>query len=85
MFRNLLAFFATLAVGATAASASVPPATDQSLDQRLLNAQKRIEIIMSGQETVKPHESQVAYWCNYNCWHNYSGYFHNYHPYWGNY
>jgi hypothetical protein len=97
MLRSLLALFATVSVGATAASASVPAATDQSLEQRLLNAQKQIEMIMSGQETPKPPATEEAYYCgygytpypcgwhNWHNWHNWNNW-HNYNPgYNGNY
>jgi hypothetical protein len=70
MLRNLFTLFATLSVGVTTASASVPAATDQSMDQRLLNAQKQIEMIMSGQETAKPPEATQAAWNNWHNWHN---------------
>ena len=77
MLRNLLALFATLGVGVTAASASVAPAGDQSLDQRLINAQKRIDLMTSGQQAAKPAgRIQLAHWCNYyGChWGNWSNY-----------
>jgi hypothetical protein len=82
MFRNLLAMFATLSVGVTTASAAVAPATDQSLDQRLANAARRIELMGDGQQTAKPATGaiQLAHWCNYyGCyWNNWHNYWHNY-------
>jgi hypothetical protein len=54
MFRNLFSLFAWLTVGVTSASASVQPATDRSLDERLANAQKKIETIMTGREMAPP-------------------------------
>ncbi len=89
MLRNALALFATVSVGATTASAAVPSATDQSLDQRLLNAQKQIELITKGQDNTKPPEGiQQAYYCPYGypCWHNWHNWnnwnnWHNWHNY----
>jgi hypothetical protein len=92
MLRNFLSLFATLSVGVTTASAAVPTATDQSLDQRLLNARNQIGTIMNDQTTAKPAEAtQEAYYCAYGypCWHNWHNWnnwnnWHNWHN-WNNY
>ena len=89
MLRNLLSLFATVSVGVTTASAAVPSATDQSLEQRLLQAQKQIEAIMTDQAAGKPSQAiQEAYYCpiGYPCWNNWHNW-HNWHNWnnWNNY
>jgi hypothetical protein len=79
MFRNLFLMFASLSVGVTTASAAVTPQTDQSLDQRLQEAQKKIGVIMTGREMAAPPaagEFKVAggysnwsNWDNWDKWH----------------
>lgn len=54
MFRNLFALFASLTVGVTTAAAAVQPPSDRSLDDRLADAQKKIQTIMTGREMAPP-------------------------------
>lgn len=97
MFRNLFSLFATLTVGVTTASAAVAPPTDRSLDQRLTDAQKKIETIMTGREMPVPpgaDKVDVAWgniyigvpWGNWSNWDNWQKWhkWHKWHNDWYN-
>jgi hypothetical protein len=78
MYRNLFAVFATLALGTGAASATTAttqPST-QSLEQRVLAAQKTIDAAMGATQdtTAKEESNKVAQY-----------YFRNYHPFYNAY
>ena len=86
MYRNLFAVFATLALGAGAASASTATneAQGQSLEQRVIAAQKAIGSVMNPADApaTKADSNKVAqyYWHNY--FRNYfPNYFRNYYSY----
>jgi len=81
MLRNLFAAFATLMLGAGAASASASPTTDTaglSLEQRVLAAQRTISRMMeiNEEQVAKPGSDKVVYWHN---WHNYDHPWANWH------
>jgi hypothetical protein len=83
MYRNLFAVFATMALGVGAASATTAT-TDQSLEQRVLAAQKTIGAAMNATQepTAKAGLVKEAqyYWRNY--FRNYfPNYFRNYYNY----
>jgi hypothetical protein len=86
MFRNLFAVFATLMVGAGAASASTPTTgttTGLSLEQRVQAAQKTLGQMMdvNDEQASKPRSKLAQYWHNYyQPWHNWNNWnnWHNY-------
>lgn len=78
MYRNLFAVFATLALGAGAASAStLPTEPGKSLEQRVMAAQKTIGAAMNAtdESTVKTDSGKLAQYY-YNPFRNFSN-----HPY----
>ena len=81
MYRNLFAVVAALALGAGAAAAATPTATQsgQSLEQRVLAAQKAIGTVTNPTQdpAVKASQEKVAQYY----WHNWNNYFHNWHNY----
>jgi hypothetical protein len=91
MYRNLSAVLATLALGVTAASATTAPTqpSSQSLEQRVLAAQKTIGAVMNNAVT-KAESDKVAQgyygyspwnqWSQWSQWHQYQrrGYYYGY-------
>lgn len=77
MYRNLFAVFATLALGTGAASASTATTdtSGQSLEQRVLAAQKTIGAALNAthEQSAKAGVKEAQYY-----WRNY--YFRNYFP-----
>jgi hypothetical protein len=84
MYRNLFAVFATLALGVGTASAAAPSndPSSQSLEQRVLSAQKAIGSVMNPMQepAVKAESDKLAqyYWRNYRFRNYFPNYFRNY-------
>jgi hypothetical protein len=73
MYRNLSAVLATLALGVSAASATTQPS--QSLEQRVLAAQKTIGAVMNTTQdsaTKSTSEKLAQYYGGYSPWHQWS-------------
>ena len=72
MYRNLSAVLATLALGVSAASATTATTqpSSQSLEQRVLAAQKTIGAVMN---TTQDSATKLAqYYGGYSPWHQWS-------------
>ena len=84
MYRNLFAVFATLALGVGAASASTlsTESSSQSLEQRVMAAQKTIGAVMNATQEpmAKADSNKLAqyYWRNYRFQNYFPNYFRNY-------
>ena len=77
MFRNIFTAFATLMLGAGAASATTPATDAQSLslEQRVQAAQKTIGAMIDVEEKQAQSSNRLArYWNNgyYRPWHNWN-------------
>src|SRR5437868_4131378 len=79
MFRNLFRLFAGLVVGVTAASAATPPPTDRSLEQRVQDAQRVINALMTDEQGGSDQEIAWNNWKNYGDWNDWKKNWHKWH------